>query len=244
MNNEKSLNPSQYLDSISPDSPGQGVGGPTPLPNPQENKPKPALLIAGIVVAIGLAIVVVVLGIIRMTNRNNAQETPVATPTDNADNTPVGYEPLPKLENGYEALGFFSDDVIIAKRTADGQTVFLDNAYNIVGSVDQDKYAIADYAFHDGLLPILCVDGNNNPEDNKYGYIDVHGNLILACNYDDAQPFADGKAEVIMREPVLDENGQKTDRVIITREIIDTIGTVINSNSEEISPDTGIPAQV
>ena len=134
-------------------------------------------------------------------------------------------EPRPRKIGEYKDVGCFSiglcpvvnedDDMLYIDK--DGNT-----AFNIA-EVNGKKVTYA-YAFYNGRALIKL-------ENEKYGYIDTEGNVVIPCRYQNAWSFNDGAAVVY-----IDEQGDDDDA---KWGVIDTEGNVLFTKKySEMTPAT------
>ena len=83
---------------------------------------------------------------------------------------------------------------------SDIQRFFIDKQGNRI--IECSKYDIVDDCFYEGFA---CVQ-----ENDKYGYIDKNGELIIPCEYDFALPFTCGRAcvKIDNKYGYIDKNGE------------------------------------
>ena len=91
------------------------------------------------------------------------------------------------VEEQYDLAGEFKEGLAPVRKG--GKTIYIDASGREVFELDK-KYT--GYAFSEGMAPVY--DGENN----KYGYIDINGKVVIDSSYDHAFGFSEDLAPVII----------------------------------------------
>ena len=158
-----------------------------------------------------------------------------------------GYTYTTNLDLEYEPSGYFHEGLLAAK-DSDGNIVYLNTAGEVAFKLDP-QYRIAG-DFSDGLMPVKCGGAENGSYDDygaqgmrsidfdTYGYVNKAGELVIPCQYSDAEEFSNGYAAVSI------EKDDPNDRYSYERVywgVIDTSGNnVVDYIYEYIQAEDGM----